>query len=643
MKNKALLAIGLSSCALVWAAKDPIIMTVNGVDVTKSEFEYLYRKNNQQQIGEQSLEEYAEMFKVYKLKVADAITEGIDTTSAFKNEFRGYRSELAAPYMTDSAYIKKLTKEAYDRMTQEVEVSHIMLYKERGNIVANQKKKAELEDVRKQLIAGADFTEMAKKYSEDRAVTENGGYLGYISSLMYPYSFETVAYDLKEGEYSEVIESSVAYHILKGGKKRPARGTVLVQHVMKAIAPNAKPEHLAETEATMDSLYNLIVNGANFDEIATLNSDDKGSARQGGKLNWFGAGMMVPEFDSVSFALNVGEISRPFKTRYGIHIVKKLDAKDLAPFSELEGRIQSRVTHPQDERSQMIAEHTASKFAKEYKAKLNKNVVKEMKDYIAANGIDSVFYATYKTSPKADMEIYRCGDAQFTVLDFVDKFGKYKNDNTAIATDFFDVHLKLFKNRSTMEYADSQLENKHKDFRNLVNEYRDGMLLFEVSNRKVWEKASKDTDGLQKYFEDNRADYKWNKRHVKGYLVQVSNDSLAQVVKTRMQELGTDTLVNTIREEFPKIVKIDKILVAEGENAMVDNLVFGAAPVQPSNSRFSTYFLYDFELMDEPKELDDVKGQVTSDYQNYLEAEWIEELVAKYPVEVNEKNLRKVK
>lgn len=644
MKNKTLIAaISLAGCALAWAAKDPVLMTINGEDVTRSEFEYLYNKNSQQQLSRQPLDEYVEMFKIYKLKVADAIAEGIDTTAQFKNEFGGYRAELAAPYMIDSAYLKTLMQEAYERVKEEINVSHIMLFKTK---VAdeNLKLKQQIDSLHTEIINGADFEEMARKHSQDRGTSQRGGNMGYITSMLYPYSFETAAYALNPGEISEVVESPVGYHIIKLNARRPARGKALVQHILKLVPQQATPDQETAIKQQIDSIYNLAISGENFDLLATQNSDDKGSARQGGKLSWFGCGQMVAEFDSASFALNTGEISTPIRTRYGWHIIKKIDAQPLASFEQMEPQISARVTDNRDERSGLMEDHMFEIYKKQYKLKENKDLLKQMRADIATMGIDSTFNAKYNSNSYANTTLLEFAKTKKTTLpEFLQTIKNFKSNNPVVALEYFNSQLENYQYAALRGYVDSQLESQYPEFRNLVNEYRDGILLFEVSNRKVWDKAAKDTEGLQEFFNKNRRDYAWSVPHVKGYLVQVANDSIAEIVRARMDELGADTLVTTIKKEFQKKVKIDKILVAKGENAMVDNLAFGETPIQPSDMNHATYFLYDFVVLNEPEEVADVRGQVTSDYQNLLEEEWIEELKAKYPITVNEKEIKKIK
>ena len=642
MKSKAIIAaLGLAGYALAWAAKDPVIMTVNGDDVTKSEFEYLYNKNSQQQLNQQPLDEYVEMFKIYKLKVADAIAEGIDETSQFKNEFNGYRAELAAPYMIDSVYVKKLMREAYERANEEVEVSHIMFFKAK-DAETNLELKTRMDSIYNVLKSGGNFEEIARQYSQDRGTSANGGYMGFFTSMMYPYSFETAAYGLKPGEFSDVVESSVGYHIIKLNARRPYRGKVLVQHILKLVPQGSTPEQELAIKQEVDSIYNLAINGGDFGQLASSLSDDKGSARNAGKINWFQCGQMVPEFDSVSFALNVNEISQPVRTRYGWHIVKKLDVMPLVTYESMYKQILGRVTDSRDERSQLIEDHMFDLYKKEYKLKENKKLVEQMRGDISVAGLDSAFFAKYKGDEFKSQDIFTYAKTnKVGVSEFLMKISTFKNSNPIIATDYFNNQLKTIEYNRLKDYVDSELEDKYPEFRNLVNEYRDGILLFEVSNRKVWDKAAKDTVGLEEFFKKNRRDYAWSVPHVKGYLVQTANDSIAELVRNRMNEIGEDSLVKTIKKEFSKKVKIEKILVSKGENAMVDELAFGETPIQPAN--MNTYFLYDYVILNEPEEVADVRGQVTSDYQNLLEDEWIEELKSKYPIVVYEKVLKKVK
>lgn len=620
-------------------------MTVGDIEVPLSEFEYLYNKNAQQQIGEQTIDEYAELFKLYKMKVADAIAEGIDTTTSFKREFDGYRWELAQPYLTDSVYIKELMAEAYNRAETEVEAIHIMKFKQR-DAATNKAARQQIDSIYDVLAnKGGDFTDLAKRFSEDRGSSSRGGNMGYITSMQFPYDFESAAYNTSEGEVSKVIESPQGYHILLGGKKRPARGTVLAEHILLLMPDTTSASRKVEIKNRIDSIYNVAVSGGNFEDLARRFSQDPGSASRGGALPWFGPGQMVPEFDSTAFAMPVGEISRPFATRFGWHIIKKLDAKGIASYDEMKPRLLQAVTNGQDTRSTMIYDHYMDGLRKKYHFREYPEVDKLILDYVAENGVDSLFFNkfayTHENSSKTIMS-YSAGS--HTVGEFVKSILKYKNGtNLDAAVEFVKYRLKGWKNGILYKYEDSQLEGKYPEFRNLVNEYHDGMLLFEVSNRKVWEKAAQDTEGLRKFFENNRDDYYWTAPRVKGWLIQTSSAELSDTIRKALVNVPNDSIAKFVRDNYADNARIERILTAKGENAMVDALVFNGPKAQPTNSKYNDFFLYDYKVIASPEDYTDVRGQVTSDYQNQLEQEWIQQLREKYPVKVNEKEFKKIR
>lgn len=575
MNRKQIAAIAVAAASAFSAmAKDETVMTVNGVDVPRSEFEYLYHKNQQQQVDPQSLAEYAEMFKVYKLKVADALSQRLDTLPGFKNEMRQYRADLATPYLTDSLYLNSLVKEAYDLSREEAEAFHIMLAKG-GTPEESDAARAKADSLRAELLKGADYAELAAKYSVDRASSQAGGRMGYIVSGRFPYAFEKAVFTLAPGEISEVVESPQGWHIVKGGAHRPARGTVLVEHIMKMVPPTASAEDQAAAKASIDSIYNAVTaNPEIFEDLARELSDDKGSGRQGGKLSWFGAGMMVEPFDSAAFAIGVNEISRPVRSQFGWHVIRKLDAKGPATLAEMKPQVLKRIANPQDERYALVEKHLIDRLRKKHS--------KELKN--------------------RDLDDNEVRELEYEWL--------YANEP---------------------------------DYRNLLNEYREGSLLYEASLREVWDKAAKDEQGLTDYFNAHRDDYGWTKPHVKGILVQATNDSVADLVRAALKDANGDDAIKAVRKQFAGKASIDRILMEEGQNAMVDNVMFGGAPVKPNNKKYTVYFLFDPKVLNAPETMTDVRSLVTGDYQNQLERDWVESLKSRYPVKVNEKVLKKIK
>lgn len=645
MNRKFLAAVAIAaSTALGGYAKEEVIMTVNGNDVSRSEFEYLYHKNQQQQVDPLTLDEYAEMFKIYKLKVADALDQRLDTLPSFIQEMKQYRKDLAAPYLTDSTFLNKLVQEAFERNREEVEAFHIMLAKGRTpseNKIAREK----ADSIRQALLAGADFALLAKQHSVDRGSSERGGRMGFITEGRFPYAFEKAAFTLKLGEISEIVESPQGYHVLKGGNHRAARGTVLVEHIMKMVPQDASADVDTKAKAEMDSIYNVVTaDPEKFEDLARQLSDDKASGRNGGKLSWFGAGVMVEPFDSASFAISVGEISTPVRSQFGWHVIRKLDAKAPESLDQLKPSILQRITSPNDERSLLIRQNLVAKLAKKHKGKLNEKNVKLICGDVATAGIDSAWNAKAKDAAGyGAIEIATIGKTAYSLADWATPHTPVIINDGETAAEQLRRMLEYFLGNKLIEEEENWLETKEPAYKNLLNEYREGSLLYEASVRRVWDKASKDTEGLNQYFETHRSDYAWKKPHVKGILVQTTNDSVAEEIKSCLKDMKDDSELKSIRKQFVGKASIEPILMEQGQNGMVDNIMFGGEPVKPKNKRFTTYFIWEARLLDGPEIMTDVKGLVTGDYQNQLENEWVEELKNKYPVSINKKVLKKVK
>ena len=443
---------------------------------------------------------------------------------------------------------------------------------------------------------------------------------------------------------SEIVESPANYHIILGGRKRPARGSVHASHIMKMCRPGSTPEQEATAKAKIDSIYAAILaNPARFESIAIAESDDPGSAKQGGLLPWFGAGQMVAEFDSTAFSLSDGEISAPIRTQFGWHIIKRINSKPAPDAAELKPMVLTMVNNPQDDRYKMVKEAQNNRLAAKHKAKLNEKTIESLKNRVAASGIDSLFYSEYLTPDRLNETLLEIGNIRYPLSDLTSRFNGATMPDPRRASDIVENYLMGFYNGKLVEAEEEWLLLNEPDYRNLYNEYRDGSLLYEVSLNKVWNKAAQDTEGLEKYFNAHRSEYTWTEPHVKGILVQAANDSVGALVKERLSALTDKSDLTDVRKEFQRQAKIDKVLVKKGDNAMVDNLMFGGEEAQPTDSRYTVYFLYDQRTLDAPEEAADVRGKVTGDYQNLLEKEWISDLKSRYKVKVNEKELKKIK
>lgn len=640
MKTKILLGAGLGMCALAWAAKDPVIMKVNGVDVPKSEFEYLYHKNSQQQLTSQPIDEYVDLFVNYRLKVADAIADGVDTTAAFRQEMDQYRRELAAPYLVDSLLLNNLVEEAWQRSRNEVDASHIMIFK-KNNAEEDNAAKATLDSLRKVALAGGDFADLADRYSQDRGTVGRGGNLGYMVAGRYPYQFEKTAFGMNPGEISDVVESRMAWHIIKVNDKRPARGQVKVAHILLQDPQDKDAAAINSNEQLIDSIYKVVLSRPmEFENLARQYSQDPGTSRQGGLLPWFGAGQMVPEFEEVAFATPVNSVSKPFRSQFGWHIIYKYDQKAAPALEEMKPMELSRIQNPQDERYSIVRKHEIERLSKKHKASFNKKGIKALEEVVAANGIDSTFY---EKSAIDVLPVLNIGKKEYSVADFKSGLHNSLQPDKQLAGQYLAMALDNYMANQLIEVEEEWLENNEPEYRNLLHEYRNGSLLYESSVKNVWNKAAQDKEGLNEYFQSHKSDYKWIEPRVKGILVQAKNDSVANDIVRLYRTLSPDEAVSRLRKEYKGEAQIDKILMPKGQNALVDALMFGEGVPTPSNSNYTSCLLLDGRLLSEPEEIDDVKGQVTGDYQEALDEEWVAQLRQKYPVEINQKVLKSVK
>ncbi|MFG6396596.1 MAG: peptidylprolyl isomerase [Muribaculaceae bacterium] len=634
------LALVLASVAVVQAkgSKDPELMTINGKAVTLGEFEYLYHKNNSQQLAPQTIDEYLDMFVTYKQKVADAESEGIDNTEAFKNEFDGYRRELAEPYLRNKEMEDSIIRAVYSHMQEDVDVSHIMLASKGPGIDADAQKHT-LDSIRTAILNGADFAALARQYSIDRAARKNGGRMGFIPVGRLPYTFEDAAYNTKAGEISPVVETPFGFHIVKVNARRPARGQVLAQHILK-LTQGLSEEDAAKKKAEIDSIGALLAAGADFEEIAKKESEDPGSQRNGGRLNWFGAGQMVPEFEEAAFSLQNGEVSAPFKTSYGYHIVKRLDWKPVDSFETMEPMIKNVIQR--DERGQMPRKRKIAELRRKFKAGVNAANLALVKNEIVKNGgLDSALIEKYIVS---EMEVASMGKQKILLSEVVSEIGAPLAGTPERQAAQFEERVNLSLDNAVTEAERQDLAVNNADYRNLLNEYRDGMLLFEVSDRKVWTKAKQDKEGLENYFRTHRDKYKWEKPKFKSYVVFATSDSIMQLAKGYLEstDMPGDSLATDLRKKFGKDVKIEKVIAAQGENNITDYLGFGAEKPE-AKGKWAWYFPYRGKILNAPEEAADVRGAVTGDYQGELEEAWVAGLKQKFPAKINKKTLKKAK
>jgi peptidyl-prolyl cis-trans isomerase SurA len=621
---------------------DPVLMKINGKPVLKSEFEYIYNKNNSNNsVDPKTLEEYVDLFINFKLKVEEAKSQGIDTTKSFITELSGYRSQLTKPYLTDSKIEDATLREAYERSKYDIDVSHILIRIPQNATPADTLKAwNEINNISK-LLQKEDFAKVAKEVSQDQSAEQNAGHIGWISAFRTVYPFETMAYNTAVGTVSKPVRTAFGYHLLKIHDRRNSLGEVLVSHIMIFTA-KGEDEKNKKAKASIDSLYQRVLAGDDFGALATKYSDDKGSSVKNGELPWFGSGRMVPEFETVAFALKEkGDFSKPIQSAYGWHIIKLIDKKGLASYDELKADLERKVKR--DERANRGQEAFLAKSRIENNYKLNEANLKEFYNVLGNHKLsDSIFIAN---AAELNKPLFSFAGKNYTQADFAAFLKKNNNSERSIPSEVIDEKLNAFANQELLAFEDSQLEKKYNDFRFLMQEYHDGILLFEISNRQVWDKASKDTEGLAKYFKGHKEDYNWEKPHYKGRIILCKDKETFEAAKLIVKKFPVDSIDKYLRvrlNDSIQHVKVEKGLYVQGENKIIDNQIFKTSDKFVPATDFPYSFVVGKMLKNKPEDYTDVRGLVTASYQEFLEQEWIKALRAKYPVKVDQDVLKLV-
>ena len=578
----SILVLYASMCS--FAQEDQVLMTIAGKPIMVSEFMYIYQKNNQEtSIEKKSMEEYLDLFVNFKLKVAEAEAQGVDTTAAFRKELAGYRAQATPKYMRDNAAIDSLVVLSYERIAKPRRAAHIVVQcpqdADSATVEAalqriNEARIRVTEGLPKQVKKGRktvtvqeveDFGDVSAEVSEEPAAKRNRGELGWIQPFRYVYVFEDAVYNTPVGGVTEVFRSPYGFHIAKV-QEEGVYEEVQAAHIMK-MTPVGNVQKQAEAVVVMDSIYQLAIQeGVDFAELARANSEDKGSAVRGGDLGWFGRGAMVRPFEDTAFGMEVGEVSRPFPSQYGIHVIKLYGKRGVQPLDSVRSKITKQVER--DQRMMIAQKSFITKTRAEY------GLPESMTD------------------------------------------------------------------EEVRAYADAHLEEKYVELRNLVNEYHDGILLFDVSLREVWDKANQDVEGLQAYFNANKKQYTWDEPRFKGCVIYAKNEVAAKSARQIVRSANPDSVMSYLNQR----VNVDSVMYARVErglwkqeaNGAVDKYGFKLKGAEYTPSEEYPIVLLVGKVIKAPNEYTDERAKVTTDYQDYLEKEWVAKLREKYPVVINQ-------
>ena len=631
------LVLIISSVGVFAQANDPVIMSINGKDFKKSEFEYFFNRFNSDEIIDKlSISDYVELFKNFKLKVFEAEAQGLDTTMTFLIEMSGYRSGESKPYLENLEVDEELLKKEYERMKEQVEISHLLVafpgtknnnFKTFPSDTLETYKKAE--QIRNRILKGENFEKLVKEFSDDAntAQNERPGYLGWATGLNLNPIFEDVVFNTPEGKIGQLLRSDAGYHIIKVNTKKEDPGQINVAHILVAYPTSAVAE---DYQDKIDEIYRKLLNGADFSTLAKERSDDTGSAPNGGELGWFGLGKMVKEFQDAAFGLkNIGDISKPFSSQFGYHIVKLL-GKRIQTFEERRKEIENvlksigfflQLHKPEIEN--MKKEYVFKKDDAGYQMLFSKaNTVYP---------IDSLYYSAFENE---NHTLFTIGDTKYTISQFISFLKKNNRSPYTLSTDLLDDRLQTFEFNSLYETKDKLLEIKYPEFGNVIQEYREGTLMFEISNKEVWAKSSEDVEGLIAFFNKNKKNYAWDEPHFKGYVVLARDAKTKKNMQKEISRKSPDEAVQYLYENYRvgdvSYVEAEKGLFKKGDNAFVDEAAFKSGRAERTEE-FQDFFLVG-KVLKTPESYTDVRGLVITDYQNYLEEVWLKKLNEKYKV-----------
>jgi len=651
MKLKYFLLACLFSLHLISYAqisKKETLFTIDSKPYYTDEFSRVYNKNLDlvKDESQKDLNQYLTLFVGYKLKINKAIQLGLENSEAYKTELNSYRTDLAKNYLTDSKVTKELVEEAYQRSLKEINASHILITVDE-NAVASDTLIAyhKISDIRNKAISGEDFGSLAIQYSQDPSAKENKGDLGYFSVFRMIYPFESAAYKTEKGAISNIIRTRFGYHILKVNDIRDNRGEVIVEHIMFLNPKDGTPVEQEKVKKNIEDIYKKIQQGENFESLATQFSEDKSSSSKGGLMSRFGSGQLSSdEFENAAFSLSKeNPISAPFQSKFGWHIVKLIEKFPVKSFEEMKSDLESKVG--KDDRSKLVVNSLNDRLRKEYSIK------RENKLFALIEKTISPDYYTNKWELPVNIKLYNgklfsIKDKIISGTDFL-KYVKAEETSSNKAKPISNLVASLYEKFVNVQlnlYYNDHLEQQFPEFAAVMEEYRDGLLLFDLMDKEIWEKSKTDTLGLKAYYELQKSNYIWKNRLdavicsstdmeiIKKAYKMLTQNNTAEDIKKKINTTDTIQIMTNTgvfeegNESLPKNLKAEKgvsDIIKEGDYYFVAKI----NNVTPSGM----------------KTFEECKGKLVNDYQNYLEQKWVDDLKEEFTVTINQDVFEKVK
>lgn len=641
-----LLSLSLSSYAQSNQKKE-VLFTIDNKPYYTDEFVRVYNKNLDlvKDESQKDLAQYLELFVGYKLKINKAYKLGLENGESYKNELQSYRTQLSKNYVTDSKVTKELVEEGYQRSLKEVKASHILIKVDENAAPADTLKAFnKIKDIRQKAANGEDFGALATQFSEDPSAKENKGNLGYFSSFRMVYAFESAAFKTPKGNISNPIRTRFGYHIIKVDDVRDNRGEVTVAHIM-ILNPDANETNKDKAKNTIQDIYKKLQQGEKFEDLAKQFSDDKSSSAKGGVLNRFGSGQLSSEeFENVAFSLTKDKpVSEPFQTKFGWHIAKLIEKHQAKSLEEMRPELENKVG--KEDRSRLIVTSLNEKLRKKYPLKRDNKLYAATAKAITAEIYDGKWHVPTITKPY-DGKLFNINEKAVTGTDFLNFVRANQTGATAVKplNKLVDHLYEKFVDDQLNKYYNDNLEKEFPDFAAIMDEYRDGLLLFDLMEKEIWEKSKTDTVGLQNFYNSNKMNYMWKNRA--DALIVSSTDQA--VIKKAEKLLKKGSTPEQIKEKLNTKEKVSVMTNAgvfeEGNEALPKNLKF-ATGVSEITKDGEYYFVTKVNkvLPAGAKTLEECKGKCVNDYQQFLEQKWVDDLKKEFTVKVDQKVFETVK
>ena len=621
------------------------VLRVGDDRISKNEFRTVYFKNNKDSaVTEDALKDYMQLFIDFKLKVREAERMGLDTTQKFKKEFERYKEQLAKPYLIDSTTKEKLLKEAYKRTKTQVHASHILIKVAKNALPKDTAEAYQLALKVDERIQNSDssFLEIGKSLMKERSNLRASD-LGYFDAFRMVYPFENVAYNTEEGSVGGPVRTQYGYHLIKVHDKRPSQGRLKAAHIMKHAPSKASPSKKRQAERKIREVHEKLQSGKELKDLAKTYSDDKRTARRGGKLPWFSYGEMVQSFSKAAFALDSnGAVSEPVQTRYGWHIIKRIDMKPMKNFEKMRPKLEKKLK--KSDRFDMVKDAVVKRLRKEKDLEVKE---KHFKRFIASIPDTSFVPKNWEENHEklADRTLLSFADTTVPVKALARKIGakgKLPSNAERKRGGVNDILQEQIE-KVLLDHKKKHLAEQRPRYRALLQEYRDGILLFELMERKVWQKALEDTSGLREFYEEHKENYQWDERLDMTYY-ECSSKKAAQKVEAMIGKGSErEDVLKELRADQDLKCKADSGSFERDEEAFLEKLSWEKGPFEmlKLNGKFYIGNVHRV-ISPKPKRLQDARGLVSSDYQDHLEKRWVKRLREEYTIEVNDEVLRSI-